>query len=122
MKHAYSDEFSSPPALILPVEIRIRHDARPAYACRGKIDTAADMTVVPRLFVEQFRPAAVRAYRIRQTGRWEYSYLLEIELDGKRWAVEAIAHDIPYVLVGRDILNQLKLVADGPKEVFEISW
>jgi len=31
-----------------------------------------------------------------------------------------LAHDVPYVLIGRDILNQVVLIADGPNETFEL--
>ena len=63
-------------------------------------------------------PALIEA--VRQTGRTVYSYILGIELDGRIYSVEVVPHNAPYVLIGRDILNQMTLIADGPNEVFEL--
>ncbi len=120
MKHAYSDQFSNPPALIMSAELQFHGRGEAFVKCFAKIDTGADLTAVPRRLIERFKPLAFNTFRVRQTGRREQSYLLEVVLEGRRYSVEAIGHDRPYVLVGRDILNQLTLIADGPGERFEL--
>jgi len=119
MKYPYSGKFS-PPALMVPAELSIPHQGEGAFRCRAKLDTAADISVVPRKFIERFGPLAFNTLRIRQTDRCEYSYLLEITIAGHRYSVEAVAHDASYALIGRDILNQCTLIADGPNETFEL--
>ncbi|HVT81868.1 MAG TPA: hypothetical protein VHM90_14575 [Phycisphaerae bacterium] len=120
MQHRYSDEFSSPPALILPVEVHAPRRVDAGMSCRGKVDTAADLSVLPRQCIKHLKLVAFNTLSIRQTGRQEWSYLVEIVVEGRRYSVEAITHDRPYILLGRDILNDVKLIADGPSEVFEI--
>ena len=120
MKHEYSDEFSYPPALIMPAKVIVPHDARLVRSYRAKLDTAADLSVVPRSFIEEFRPASFYKRTVRQTGRVEYTFILSIELDGRVYSVEVVPHNAPYLLIGRDILNQLVLIANGPNEVFEL--
>ena len=120
MKHPYSDEFSVPPALILPAIVRIPRNAKAVREFRAKIDTAADICAVPQSLIEDFRPPEFTKRFVRQTGRLEGTYWVTIELDGNSYDVEALSRSIPYVLIGRDILNELVLVADGPNEVFEL--
>jgi predicted aspartyl protease len=120
MSHRYSDEFSSPPALIMPAEIYAPRQSVGGFACRAKLDTGADLCVFPRTAISVVKVPGFNRWRVRQTGREERSYLVEIVLDGRRYSVEAIAHDRPYLLIGRDVLNQVKLVADGPAETFEL--
>ncbi|HVX84257.1 MAG TPA: hypothetical protein VH253_05525 [Phycisphaerae bacterium] len=120
MQHRYSDEFSIPPALILPVEVQAPRRTDVVMACRAKLDTAADLSVLPRNCIKRLKLVAFNTLRIRQTGRQEWSYLVEIVVEGRRYSVEAITHDRRYALIGRDILNEVKLIADGPREIFEI--
>ena len=119
MKYSYSEEFL-PPALVMPAEFGIPHQDDVSFKCRAKLDTGADVSVVPRKFIERFRPLAFNTLCIRQTGRREHSYLLEIMIAGHRYSVEAVAHDASYALIGRDVLNQAVLIADGPREIFEL--
>ncbi len=120
MQHHYSDEFSNPPALILPVALLAPGGGGVTMRCRGKLDTAADLSVLPRACIGKLKLVAFNTLTIRQTGREEKSYLVEIVVEGRRYWVEAITHERPYALIGRDILNEVTLIADGPKERFEI--
>ncbi len=78
------------------------------------------MVAIPRSFTSASTLVKWGERRIRQTGRIEPTYLVEVELDNVLYSVEATVHDGSYILIGRDILNQLTLIADGPKETFEL--
>jgi hypothetical protein len=104
----------------MPAAVHIPGDARTVRPFRAKIDTAADVCAVPRHFVEELRPTVFNQRYVRLTGRLEPTYLVMIELDGHLYPAEVLARPAPYVLIGRDILNELVLIADGPNEWFEL--
>ncbi len=119
MRHRYTDQNLSPAAMLLPVKIW-SGGREGEWAVTGKLDTAADMTAIPRDLPGPEGVPRFATRRIRQTGRVESTYLVEVELDGQVYSIEAVGHGATYALIGRDILNELKLIADGPAEVFEL--
>jgi hypothetical protein len=120
MRHRYVDQTPSAAALMLPAVLHIRGHPDLRRSLQAKIDTAADMVAIPRSFTSASTLVKWGERRIRQTGRIEPTYLVEVELDNVLYSVEATVHDGSYILIGRDILNQLTLIADGPKETFEL--
>ena len=120
MKHPFSDELCSPPALVIDVIVHVRGTPRQA-ALRGKIDTGADASVVPLGLLKSLRAPKWGSWNIEmlKTGPLTISgYLVDIELLGRRFVVKAVGLEQSYPLIGRDILNQLSLTIDGPNEEF----
>ncbi|MBI4769484.1 MAG: retroviral-like aspartic protease family protein [Chloroflexi bacterium] len=87
---------------------------------RGRLDTGADMTVVPAALVAElplgrFRKVAVQGFR----GESEtmFTYIVDVSVNGHRIEfVEVVLDesDEAELLVGRDVLNELTVVLDGP--------
>ena len=82
-----------------------------------------------RRYSDQFTslPALVLDVDIVATGtdRLPYSsitYYGTIVVESRSFDVEMATQDRPYVLLGRDIINQFVLHADGPAEIFELTW
>ncbi|MEK7441193.1 MAG: retroviral-like aspartic protease family protein [Chloroflexota bacterium] len=123
MKFEY-DQKIDPAAPFLPARLG-NLESPPRYGdFRAKVDTGADMTVIPE--------AAVKALNLTVTDRLEVAgfdnrptivdvYALQIELpNGKRGKLKAFAFDEEYVLLGRDAINHLRLLFDGPALTLEI--
>ena len=42
-------------------------------------------------------------------------YSIVLDAFSLRWRVEALASQQPYAIIGRNVLNDLRLLLDGPK-------
>ena len=91
----------------------------------AQLDTAAYMTVVPmtiveQLQLEQFDQAAVAGFG----GHISVApmYLVHLAINNLPTAlVHVLAdRDEPFVLLGRDVLNQHRVVLDGPNLLLEL--
>jgi hypothetical protein len=95
----------------------------------GKIDTGSYMTAIPETLVSEL--ALVPASEHETTGykrekknepQKHLTYFVDIALKGYSFPyTEVLAVDRQNVLIGRDILNQLKLILDGKNLMFEIA-
>ena len=123
MKISYDTSWS-PAAPFLPVRLASLAEQSTAIAVQAKLDTGADLTAVPATVIEQLRlmPAGeieVEGYDGRCTTIRAYDVNLEIDhLTITGLLVIGFAED--YVLLGRDVLNQLRLLLDGPALTTEI--
>ena len=120
MKHPFSDEFGEPPALVLDVRV-IAPGTDRGLTLKGKLDTAADVSAVPIQVINRIRALKFGNRNLTVTGLGRMrvtSYEVEIEIAGQRLWATAVGLDKPYVLLGRDILNQLHFTVDGPNEEF----
>jgi predicted aspartyl protease len=123
MKAAY-DTSLLPPAPFVPVRLASLADHAEPVALQAKIDTGADLTVIPAHLVGQLQlmPAGeieVEGYDGRRATLQVYDvnlYIDQLSLPGL--LVIAFAED--YVLLGRDVLNRLRVVLDGPELMTEI--
>ncbi|MBO3840164.1 MAG: hypothetical protein JTT17_04965 [Candidatus Brockarchaeota archaeon] len=90
----------------------------------GKIDSGADMTVIPNKWAKGLSliPASVvwvRGYdgRLREA----YTYYARIEFQGFKFPlVEILLSNRQDALIGRDILNKLKVELNGKTLDFEL--
>lgn len=122
MKSRSYDNFYSPPALIVDVNIS-NPELKESRNLRGKLDTGSDATVFPEMLARDLKlvPASEVAVRGSLDERSNLpTYFVNIEFCGYPFEyVEAVATKYRYdVLIGRDILNKLKLIANGPKLKF----
>lgn len=123
MRFDYSAN-EEPPAPAFPV--RVRHPALRdrSLDLTGKIDTGADLTAIPvsvvaALTLDRTTDMAVAGFD--GLPRRVELYAVQLELPtGERSRLNALAVPADYVLLGRDVLNQLRLLLDGPALSLEI--
>ncbi|MBO3808458.1 MAG: retroviral-like aspartic protease family protein [Candidatus Brockarchaeota archaeon] len=109
----YIFEYSSP-----SLKVRFtRPFSERSLELQAKLDTGADMTVLPQHAVSELRliPASrVRVSSFDGRGFWRYTYFVNISFNGfENKMVEVINAQRRDALLGRDVLNRLKTVLDG---------
>ena len=124
MDYRYLDSFfPSMPALVLrfgyPGEALITEPA-PAI-----IDTGADGSLVPQVLLDQIGAPIVDSKRIRSHwGEWRQVLVFAVDIgieDFRLAAVEVVGDDQgSEVILGRNVLNRLRLLLDGPREELRI--
>jgi predicted aspartyl protease len=124
IRYQYVANFS-PPAPFVQITLRSPTGGNVAGVIPGQIDSAADRTVIPGRFVDELQLASVRQILVEGLGGAVHSldaYIVLIQIhDLQPIAVEIVAHaGESFVLLGRDVLNHLRIVLDGPKQVLEI--
>ena len=123
MKAAY-DTTLNPPAPFLPVRVSNLTDILEPQSVAAKIDTGSDVTGIPARLVGQLSlmpvdEILVEGYDGRQATIACYDVNLRIDhLSVAGLSVITIAED--YVLLGRDVLNRLRMLLDGPALMTEI--
>lgn len=123
MRFEYSDEIS-PSGLIIPILISGLGISlkRTAHAI---IDTGADISTIPQDLIQflGLQPRGYRHYRFpgEKHIRVAPTYYVSLKIpDAPLLNTAVIATDDEYALLGRDILNQFVLHADGPKGKFDL--
>jgi hypothetical protein len=90
----------------------------------AKIDTAADQTLIPESIVDilNLDPQGLAiAEPVASLPRIYVTYVCDIIVAGRQFIdLEAAAVPIDYILLGRDVLNQLIVTLDGPQLHFAI--
>jgi predicted aspartyl protease len=91
---------------------------------RGKIDTAADLTRVPERLKDKLEPLKkISEWRIEYgDGQVERhpTYLTTLHINDYKVDAEVYFRPSNYILIGLNVLNQLKLFADGKNQVFTV--
>lgn len=92
----------------------------------GLLDSGADATLIPVRHLHTLAQASSNRHFLRsQWGerRLVKAYRLDIGIAGIRLpAIEIIADDQgDEVIIGRDVLNKLRVILNGPKQFIEIS-
>ncbi|MCS6843768.1 MAG: retroviral-like aspartic protease family protein [Caldilineales bacterium] len=108
-----------PPAPKLAIRLHAQPDGTSYGPVTAFVDTGADATVVPLKIVRELRAGTVSLKTVRgYTGgrRAVRTYLVDVEvgpylLPGIEILGDAAAEEI---LLGRDVLNKLRLLLDGP--------
>ncbi len=123
MKASY-DTSLSPPAPFLPVRLASLADHSESITVQARLDTGADLIAIPAALIERLRlvPAGeieVEGYDGRRTTLRAYDVNLQIDqLSVAGLLVIGFAED--HVLLGRDVLNRLRVLLDGPALTAEI--
>lgn len=123
MKASY-DTSLLPPAPFLPVRLASLADHSESITVQAKLDTGADLTVIPTVRIERLHPMPageieVEGYDSRRATIRAYDVNLQVDqLSVVGLLVIGFAED--YVLLGRDVLNRLRVLLDGPALTTEI--
>jgi len=122
MRFRYDVSYFPPAPLIDVIVSRPESDKK--IKVKGKIDTGADITVIPKSLVRKLglhpmSTISVRGYNGKLVEK--KTYLIGLEIKGVCcMMIEVIDVKRKDVLLGRDVLNKLKLLLDGKKLEFEI--
>jgi predicted aspartyl protease len=118
MKARYSKDFS-PPAPMVSVVIRVPGELQ-GMRLDGTIDSGADVCAIPDDVVAELDLAPVRTVRAAGfAGHPQEATLYHCSLDvaGHHAAhVEALATRRRYAIIGRNVLKDLVVRLDGPKQ------
>lgn len=122
----YASEYN-PPAPI--VDIIVSNPYNPTVSPvedRGLIDSGAFKTVIPEEWVDRLgllpvRTCSPQGYKIEEKKQEHKVYIARVTLKQYSFDVEVIAARREYGLIGRDILNQLRLILDGKSLSFDIT-
>jgi hypothetical protein len=125
MRYRYNLQVA-PPAPFIHVTVACPETGKQMSDLPAQIDTAADRTVLPGRCVDELGLLPLDELPIGGFGGQVLllpSYRVQVSLRQlPALTIEAIAHpEEPFVLLGRDVLNQYRLLLDGPNLVLEIS-
>ena len=113
------DQTVLPPFPRLPVVVTLPESSARSPALSGLVDTGADATLVPAKQLQAIE--AEEIYQARLRSHWGESrtaavYLVDLQVAGYNLpGIEVLADDLTEdVLLGRNALNRLILLLDGP--------
>jgi predicted aspartyl protease len=113
-----------PPAPVARVSVAHPVTGLASNVLRGKLDTGADLTVIPeRLLVPLGLSAKGQVWTRSYDGTYSQRavYYVAMAIEGHRLpTVRCIAADRDTVLVGRKVLNRFVLTLDGGQLKFEM--
>jgi len=122
ISHNYDTSYQIP-ALMIDVQAS-NPETRDKFVIRAKIDTGADLTDIQQMPQERLDLLPFSEEPIRYAdGRieWKTTYLADFSFDGFDFeSVEVTSGNRNYALIGRNILNKLKLICDGKTLTFTI--
>jgi len=121
MKYAYDPSYD-PPAPSIEVWLAATERAFTVGPLRAFIDTGADATLAPARFIDQLGVDAFDIKRLRsqwREARFVKTYLVDIGIGNLRLPlVELVGDELSSeLLLGRDVLNALRMTLDGPKQI-----
>lgn len=114
----------SPPAPFVHVTVRHPQADTSIVDLPAQIDTAADLTALPAEVVMRLQLVPLDQLAIQGFGGQVSlvpTYVIEIAIRGLRpLLVKALGGTEPFVLLGRDVLNEFRLELNGPQLVLDI--
>jgi predicted aspartyl protease len=124
MSTRYNATDYSPPAPVLPVAFR--YTERPWLGPFEAIaDTGADATIIPESIAQRLRATPLNPGRLET--QWGdihpvTIYLLDIQVSGQSLPGIVVAGDpeTDEIVLGRNVLNTLPLLLDGPEQQTDV--
>lgn len=120
----YDTTTYKPPAPILEVIVSNPHKPEvEGIPKEALIDSGAFMTAIPEDFVgelEIFPASEVSTKGYKEEEQTHLTYFVDVSFNGYSFYTEVLAVKRKNVLLGRDILNQLKVILDGKNLNFDI--
>jgi len=115
------DRNFSPPAPIAQVVITHPVSGTGSGLLQGKLDTGADITVIPETLVTKLGLSAKAYLWARSTFSHRPVYYVRLSIEANELvAVRCIASDRGNVLIGRNVLNRFLITLDGIKLRFKL--
>jgi predicted aspartyl protease len=116
----YDSENFDPPAPVAYVDIRNPATGALLSNVPMLIDTGADATLLPLNYVEQLgvAPDEDTLYEVQGFDgeiRFASTARLELFLLGRKFAGQFLLFDQPMGILGRNILNSIPILLDGPR-------
>lgn len=126
MAQFHYDSSFNPPAPVIPFGLGLPNEAMPRRNLWGQVDSGADVTLIPASILDEIgAKLADRRIMLGANGTRQQvnRYYVVIHLPtGITHGVRAIAtQNDSEILLGRDVLNQWRIVLDGPGETVEIT-
>jgi predicted aspartyl protease len=124
MKFPYDTDYF-PPAPSVEIQLSVPDESFAVGPLQALVDTGADASIVPTQYIRSLKVQVDnRKYLCSQWGerRLIDTYLLDVGIGGLRLPlVEIVANEWgKEVILGRNVLNKLAVMLDGPKQVLEI--
>ena len=119
--YPYDTSFT-PPAPALAALVSSAQSSGAMRPVTAQLDTGADVSGVPitllsELGIEPYQSIQVQDYD--GAGKQVRTFLVQLEFDRFRFRrLEVVALDASCILLGRDVLNNLRLTLDGPSLTF----
>jgi predicted aspartyl protease len=121
---SYNSEFD-PPAPVVTVEITGIVHSRPRVTLPALLDTGSDFTAVPSNLVSRLRLYAVRPLLLEDfSGETREEFLYGVRLGYANQPdreIQVMVTGLPFVILGRDWLNQYHIHLNGPETWFVVS-
>ncbi len=125
MTYHYSHHYY-PPALMADLTVISVAEGLRVGPLSAFIDSGADGTIIPIRYLDEIRAPSTTEMTIRSQWGDRYHVLLylvdlqmgDITIPGLEVVGDEIANE---VILGRDVLNRLQLLLDGPRERIKIS-
>jgi len=115
----------SPPAAVGNIKLQNPRKKSPVKVVEVQLDSGADMTCLPKESIESFSNLTYSMVRVKgYSGESQVcrTYFIDIIFNGYIFKyVQVIPIEDEIGFLGRDILNQLKTVLDGPKLKWQAS-
>jgi hypothetical protein len=124
IRYTYT-EYGEYPAPFVHVSLRCSQTERQIDQVPGQIDSASDRTVLPNTIVTALGLVQAGNMRVKGFGgniQEVPTHFVEMAIRSLRPLTVKVlgAEDEPCVLVGRDVINQFRLLLDGPASALEI--
>jgi predicted aspartyl protease len=123
IRYGYNSQVD-PPAPFVLVSLRNTADGAEIRDLPAQIDTSADRTVLPEKYVQSLGLAQIGNIQVAGFAGATYSlstFVVQIGLHNLNpLTVKVIGADEPWVLLGRDVVNALRLGLDGPQFLLDI--
>lgn len=123
-RYRYQDQLT-PPAPFILVSVRNPLSSESRVDLPAQLDTAADRTVIPETLVRELALPRTGTITVQGIGGIISTMALhraELVVPGQAALDIEVASNAnePWVLLGRDILNSMRIVLDGPQLVLEV--
>jgi len=118
MDYVYLDTYY-PPMPALEIQLGYPGETFTLGPLAAIVDSGADGTLIPQSLIDEIGAPLVDDVRVRSPwGRWRYLQLftVDIGLETLRLsAIEVVGDDLgDEIILGRNVLNRLRLLLDGP--------
>jgi predicted aspartyl protease len=124
MKYSYHRNYQ-PPFSIVQIVLHNPEEGLSIAVNNALVDTGADTTLVPIGYLQQIQAPVLKRTRIRSHwGEWRSValFLIDIELENRRLPSVIVVADEQgdEIILGRNVLNKLRIFLNGPDNFVEI--